>query len=71
MTGDLANMVRRLRALLPTRWFPDDAPVLRSLLSGLGSTWAWVHEGTGYVGLQLRVATASDIWLAVASRTII
>lgn len=63
MTGDQADMVRRLRSLLPAHWFPDDAPVLASLLNGLGSAWAWFYGGVAYVGFQLRIGTASESWL--------
>ena len=63
MTGDQQDMLARLRAVLPARWFPDSAPVLDGLLSGLASGWAWAYQQLQYVKAQTRLATASDIWL--------
>lgn len=65
MAGDEADMLLRLRAVLPARWFPDEAPLLNGLLSGLASAWAWAHGQLQYVKSQTRIATASDIWLDV------
>ncbi len=63
MIGDQSDMQGRLRAMLPRGWFPDDAPVLSSLLSGLAESWAWLYAVQAYVRLQTRLATASDGWL--------
>ena len=63
MTGDQADMGQRMRSVLPTRWFPDVAPVLDALLSALGWSWAWLYSLLGYVGAQTRLATASGVWL--------
>ena len=65
MTGDQQDMLARLRAVLPTRWFPDSAPVLDGLLSGLASGWSWVYQQLQYVKAQTRIATATDIWLDI------
>lgn len=58
-------MVGRLRAVLPTGWFPDTAPTLSGLLGGLASGWAWVYDQWQYVKTQTRIASATDIWLDV------
>jgi hypothetical protein len=63
MTGDQQDMLARLRAVLPPRWFADSAPVLDGLLSGLASGWTWAYQQLQYVKAQTRLATASDIWL--------
>jgi hypothetical protein len=63
MTGDQHDMVARLRAVLPTRWFPDDAPVLDCLLSGLASGWSWAYQLLQYVRAQTRIGSATDVWL--------
>jgi hypothetical protein len=68
MTGDHQDMLTRLRTVLPTRWFPDQAPVLDGLLSGLASSWSWTYELLQYVIAQRRIATASDVWLDVIAR---
>ena len=61
-------MLSRLRAVLPTRWFPDSAPVLDGLLSGLATAWQWSHDLLQYVQMQTRIATATDIWLDIIAR---
>lgn len=63
MIGDNQDMLSRLRAVLPTRWFPDDAPILEALLRGLAWAWAWAFGLLGYVRAQTRIATATDVWL--------
>jgi hypothetical protein len=65
MTGDQQDMLARLRAVLPTRWFPDTAPVLDGVLSGLASGWSWAYQQLQYVVAQTRVATATDVWLDI------
>ena len=65
MTGDQQDMLARLRAVLPTRWFPDSAPVLDGLLSGLASGWSWAYQQLQYVKAQTRIATATDVWLDI------
>lgn len=62
-TGDTPDMVRRMRAVLPAGWFPDDAPILTAILSGIGATWAWAFSLIGYAAEQTRIRTATDMWL--------
>jgi hypothetical protein len=68
MMGDQQDMVTRMRAVLPTRWFPDEAPVLDGLLSGLSSAWSWAYDQLQYVKAQTRIATTSDIWLDIVAQ---
>ncbi len=68
MRGDAADMVRRLRLTLPDGWFADEAPVLRGVLAGFGSAWAWAYRLLDEVRLQTRLATASGRGLDVACR---
>jgi hypothetical protein len=63
MIGDQDDMAARLRAVLPTGWFADDAPILGGLLAGLASAWAWLYSLLAYVQQQTRIATASGGWL--------
>jgi hypothetical protein len=65
MIGDQEDMSIRLRAVLPTQWFPDSTPVLDALLSGFASGWSWIYGVLRYVQAQTRIATASDVWLDV------
>ena len=39
MTGDIPDIVSRLKSALPTRWFPDATPVLDAALTGLAAAW--------------------------------
>ncbi len=63
MIGDKDDMVARLRAVLPNRWFPDTTPVLDAVLSGAAAIWAWAYSLLQFVQAQARIATASDVWL--------
>ena len=61
-------MLARLRAVLPVRWFPDSAPILDGLLSGLAVGWNFAYQQLQYVRAQTRILTASDIWLDIIAR---
>lgn len=56
-------MIGRLRAVLPARWFPDSAPVLDAVLSGLAGVWAVVYAQLQYVRMQTRIGTATGPFL--------
>lgn len=68
MIGDASDMQARLRALLPPRWFADDAPVLGLALAGLAEGWAWLHGLVAQARAQTRIATATDTHLDLISR---
>jgi hypothetical protein len=68
MVGDQQDMVSRLKAVLPLRWYPDDTPVLDSLLNGLGWAWASIYSLVQYARTQARISTAQDVWLDIAAR---
>ena len=63
MTGDTADIVSRLKSALPTRWFPDNAPVLDATLAGTANAWSAVYKLLAFVRSQARMATASDSFL--------
>jgi hypothetical protein len=63
MTGDQADFLGRLRAVLPRRWFPDTTPVLDALLNGWASAWAGLYLLLQFMRAQARIATASGVWL--------
>jgi len=67
MTGDVADMLARLKLVLPARWFGDVTPVLDGLLTGLASAWSGLYRLLGQVSAQARMATASGIFLDIAS----
>jgi hypothetical protein len=68
MKGDQQDMLSRLWTVLPARWFPDEAPILTGLLSGLASAWSWSYDLLQYVDAQTRIATATDIWLDIIAQ---
>ncbi len=61
--GDQADMLARLRALLPNGWFSGSSPVLDTVLSGLAWALAQVYALIAYARLQTRLATATDGFL--------
>jgi hypothetical protein len=67
MIGDATDMIARLLALLPLRWFADVAPVLSAVLAGLADGWTWLYTMLGYARLQTRIATATDTFLDLVS----
>lgn len=67
MTGDQPDIITRLKAVLPTRWFPDETPVLDTVLAGLGTAWASLYTLLASVQLQSRIASATGMFLDGAS----
>jgi hypothetical protein len=67
MTGDSADILRRIKALLPFRWFPDSTPILDALLSGPAWALSLVYSLIQYAKLQTRIATATDGFLDLIS----
>ena len=67
MIGDTSDLVLRLRRLLPNSWFPDSAPVLVGILSGIASALAQVYGLITYARLQTRIATTTDAFLDLAA----
>jgi len=57
------SIAARIRAVLPLRWFPDESPVLDTILTGLASGWIQLFNLLDYIRAQTRVATATDAWL--------
>ena len=67
MTGDVADMVWRLKAALPTRWFADSTPVLDTLLTGLADAASRLYSLLAVARLQTRVTTATNGFLDLAA----
>jgi hypothetical protein len=67
MTGDAGDMLARLKMVLPAGWFGDSTPILDGLLSGLAQAWSGLYAGLQQVVGQTRMATASGIFLDMAS----
>ncbi len=67
VVGSAMDISQRIRAVLPERWFADDAPVLDGLLAGLSSAWAGLHGLLAVVRRQSRLLTATDTFLDMAA----
>ena len=67
MVGKAANIRSRLKAVLPSRWFSDSAPILDALLAAHAAGWAQIHVALDYLRQQTRVTTATDSWLDMIS----
>jgi hypothetical protein len=44
MTGSISDIVSRLRAVLPKRWFAEQAPNLAAILQSIAAPWAWLYS---------------------------
>lgn len=67
MIGDLDDMLKRGRQLIPRGWFSDNAPVLEGVLAGFASIGQHTYELLTYVGKQTRISTATDGFLDLAA----
>ena len=67
MATDPQDIVSRLKAALPTRWFPDQTPVLDAVLTGLATTWSSLLTLLDGVRAQTRIATTTGSFLDGAS----
>jgi hypothetical protein len=67
MAGTPSDIVARLKAVLPTQWFPDNTPVLDTLLLGLATASSSLYVLLTAVQLQTRIATATGQFLDGAS----
>ncbi|MBB3213415.1 hypothetical protein FHW67_002707 [Herbaspirillum sp. Sphag1AN] len=66
-TGDSSNIFARLRSYLPAGWFPDSAPILAGVLSGIASVLSVSYGLFIYAKAQTRILTATDGWLDLIS----
>lgn len=60
-------MVNRLKSVLPARWFGDVTPIFDALLSGLANAWSGLYGLLQSVASQARIATATGVFLDMAS----
>lgn len=71
-TGDVNDMVARIKGVLPIRWFPDpnsdgtsNTPVLDGVLTGIAWPWSQFYGMLQFVKLQTRIATATGSFLDI------
>lgn len=67
MTGTQADILNRLKAVLPVGWFTTDTPILDAVLNGIASALALVYSQVSYAALQTRIRTATDGFLDLIS----
>lgn len=67
-TGSQADVLNRLRRLIPRTWFPTIAPVFDAALWGVAWALAGIYDLIAYVKLQARLATATGPFLDFAAR---
>jgi hypothetical protein len=67
MTGSLSDIIARLWAVLPKRWFAEQTPNLSAMLTSIATPWAWLYSVTSYTICQTRLGTATDSWLDLIS----
>jgi hypothetical protein len=65
-TGSVSDIVGRIKAVLPSQWFPvqpvdgpSPTPILDGVLTGLAWAWSQLYSLVQYVRLQTRIATAT------------
>ncbi len=62
-TGDSADMLSRLKRVIPSRWFAYVAPLRDAVLGGLADQLAWVYSFIAFAKLQTRISTATGLFL--------
>ncbi|MDD2878002.1 MAG: hypothetical protein PHT60_13615 [Acidiphilium sp.] len=67
-TGGVADMVARLKSVLPAGWFADATPVLDMVLGGVATLWAALYALIGFATTQTRIATATGPFLDIAAQ---
>lgn len=66
-TGDIQDVIARLKSTIP-RWFgADNTPILNAVLTGLATAWAGLYSLYLYAAQQTRIRTAVGGWLDMAS----
>jgi hypothetical protein len=73
-TGDSQDIVSRIKAVLPSQWFPvppsdgsSNTPILDGVLYGLAWPWTQLYSLLQYVKLQTRIATATGSFLDMSA----
>lgn len=67
MTGDPADILSRVKQLIPKGWFQWVAPYRDAIIGGLSDSASWCFGLIGYARAQTRLATAYGIWLDILS----
>jgi hypothetical protein len=62
------DIFRRIKAVLPNRWFGEDTPIIDLVLNAMSAGWVGLFGLLNYTELQTRIATAFDFWLDLIAR---
>lgn len=65
--GTQSDFVGRLRALIPTSWFPNPFPILSAVLTGFASQATAAYTLLKYAKASTRMATTQDVFLDIAA----
>jgi len=57
------DLLQRIKATLPVRWFGEETPILDLVLNSLSAGWVGLFYLLDYVKMQTRIGTAFDYWL--------
>lgn len=63
MKGDVTDFLARLRGQIPQNWFPQPAPVLDSLLTGVSANLSAEYTLANFAFGEMRVATQTNGFL--------
>jgi len=68
MIYDQQDIFSRIKAVLPSRWFGEDTPIIDSVLNVLSSGWIGLFSLLNYAKMQTRISTAFDGWLDLIAK---
>lgn len=63
----MIDMLARLKSLLPARWFAPAAPNYTAITGALADALQFIGDLVAYARTQIRIATATGIWLDLAA----
>lgn len=66
--GSADDIVRRIKVLLPKRWWSFVAPIRDAIIGGIADLAEWSFSLITYAKLQSRVAWATGIWLDIIAK---
>jgi hypothetical protein len=67
MAGDQTDIWGRIKSLLPASWFQGDTPIVDALAQGPAWAESTIYSQITYAALQIRIKTATDMWLDIIS----
>jgi hypothetical protein len=66
-TGDSADILARLKRVVPPKWWAFVAPLRDAVFGGVSDALASAYDFISYAALQTRLASATDFWLDLAA----